>query len=65
MSSHQATVKLGELRKQLEDYLKRTEEATGFPNKDRPLELKTLRVVAFVQNDETGEVLQAGQVEVK
>lgn len=64
-SSHQVTVKLGEVRKQLEDYLKRTETATGFPNKDRPLELKNLRVVAFVQNDETGEVLQAGQVEVK
>jgi hypothetical protein len=35
-----------------------------FP-KDRPMEMKKLKVVAFVQNDDDGEVLQAVQVEVK
>jgi hypothetical protein len=31
----------------------------------RPMEFKNLRVVAFVQNDETNEVLQAVQIEVE
>ena len=36
-----------------------------FPNKERPMELKNLKVIAFVQNDDDGEVLQAVQVDVK
>jgi hypothetical protein len=34
------------------------------PSKERPLALKNLAVVAFVQNDDTTEVLQAVQVDV-
>ena len=59
------TVDLDMVRKNLKAYLDKTNEATPFPTKDRPLDLKKLRVVAFVQNDETGEVLNAVQVEVK
>jgi hypothetical protein len=58
------TVDLDEIRKNLRDYLDKTNKDTPFPNKDRPLDLKKLRVVAFVQNDATREVLQAIQVDV-
>jgi hypothetical protein len=64
-SSHTATVDLPELRKKLKAYLDTYEKEEGFPNKDRPLELKKLRVVALVQNDDTKEILQAAQVEIK
>jgi thiol-disulfide isomerase/thioredoxin len=62
---HEANVDLDELRKSLTKYL---DDYAGtvdaFPNKERPLELKNFRVVAFVQNDQTKEVLQAIQVPV-
>jgi hypothetical protein len=58
------TVDLDELRKELSKYLEETNKDNPFPNKDRPLDLKKLRVVAFVQNDATREVLQAIQVDV-
>ena len=59
-----AVVKLDELRKSLEKYLDEyaKEEMATFPNK--PLAMKNLRVIAFVQNDETGDVLQATQVDL-
>jgi hypothetical protein len=44
----------------LDDYAKEH----PFSDSDRPLELKNLRVVALVQNDDSGAVLQARQVEV-
>lgn len=58
------TVDLDAVRKNLREYLDKTDKETPFPKKDRPLDLKNLRVVAFVQNDATREVLQAVQVEV-
>lgn len=61
---HSATVNLAELRKALTKYLDTTAKKQPFPNNDRPLDLKKLRVVAFVQNDKTKEVLQAVQVPV-
>ncbi|HEY7159127.1 MAG TPA: hypothetical protein VH575_34605 [Gemmataceae bacterium] len=57
-------VDLDAVRKELRAYLDKTDKDRPFPKKDRPLELKNLRVVAFVQNDATREVLQAVQVEV-
>ncbi|GIW81234.1 MAG: hypothetical protein KatS3mg105_3041 [Gemmatales bacterium] len=64
-----ATVDLAELRKSLNNYLDEKEKAytkQGFPfPKERPLDLKNLHVVAFVQNDETKEVLHAVQVPVE
>ena len=50
------------LKKYLDDFAKNNDQP--FPNKDRPMELKNLKVVAFVQNDRTKEVLQAVQVDV-
>lgn len=61
-----AVVDLAELRKTLAAYLDKYAEKEGpFPTKDQPLELKKLKVVAFVQNDENIEVLQAVQADVK
>jgi hypothetical protein len=59
------TVDLDDLRKKLNGYLDEAAKDMGdFPNKERPLELKKLKVVAFVQNDATKEILQAIQVPV-
>ena len=61
-----ATVDLDEVRKSLAKYLDTYSEKEGpFPTKERPLDLKKLRVVAFLQNDQTKEVLQAAQTDVK
>jgi hypothetical protein len=61
-----ASVNLEELRKDLAKYM--TEYAAKarveFPDPEKVLDLKNLRVVAFVQNDKTKEVLQAVQVDV-
>ncbi|HXG09121.1 MAG TPA: hypothetical protein VNK04_04970 [Gemmataceae bacterium] len=62
---HTASVDLEELRKELRKYLDDAAKEHGFPNAERPLDLKNLRVVAFIQNDQTKEVLQAVQVEVR
>jgi hypothetical protein len=59
------TVDLAELRKGLSAYLDKYAEKDAFPTKERPLELKKFKVVAFVQNDENVEVLQAVQADVK
>jgi hypothetical protein len=50
------------LNKFLDDFAK---EDGPFPRADRPLALKNLKLVAFVQNDATKEVLQAVQVDVE
>jgi hypothetical protein len=62
----EATVDLDDLRKALKKYLDDyAEKEDSFPNKERPLELKKLRLVAFVQDDKSREILQAIQVDVK
>ena len=48
----------GDLSKYLDDY---AAKGRGFASPDRPLDLKGLKVVALVQDDETGEVVQAAQ----
>src|SRR5262245_31462852 len=60
------TVNLDDLRLKINDYLDDCAKNEGeFPKPDRPLELKNLRVVALVQDDDTNDVLQAAQVDVK
>lgn len=65
-SRHKASINLADLRGSLTKYLNDF-EATGkfFANPRRPLALSHLRVIAFVQDDYTREILQAVQVEVK
>jgi hypothetical protein len=60
-----ASVNLSELRQSLTTYLDEYGKTHAFPNSRRPLDLKDLRVVAFIQDDQTKEVLQTAQVEVK
>ena len=47
-----------DLTKYLDDF---AEKGRAFPYPERPLDLKGLKVVALVQDDETGEILQAAQ----
>jgi hypothetical protein len=65
---HTARVDLGEVRNGLAKYL--DEYVAENPNRpfarpDRPMALKDLRVVALVQNDRTGEIFQALQMDVQ
>jgi thiol-disulfide isomerase/thioredoxin len=55
-----------EVRKELTKYLEEFEKTDDgpFPRPDRPLALRNLKLVAFVQNDATREVLTAVQVDV-
>ena len=58
-------VDLGNLRKQLVGYLDHYEETMRtFPQVSRPLDFHGLRVIAFLQDDSTNEILQAVQVDV-
>jgi hypothetical protein len=61
------TVDLEEVRKGLTRYLDEHAKKSELPlpNAGRPMDLKNLKVVAFVQNDRTHEVLQAVQVDVR
>jgi hypothetical protein len=58
------TVDLDELRHKLSAYLDNYGKERPFADSDRPLELKNLHVVALVQNDDSGVILQARQVAV-
>jgi hypothetical protein len=64
-SKHSATVNLAELSKSLGDYLTASNEKRPFIDDERPLNLKNLKVVAFIQNDDGKQVLQAAQVDVE
>jgi hypothetical protein len=60
-----ATVDLDELKKKLTSYLDEAAKDLGeFPSKERPMELKKLRVIAFIQDDANKEIVQAAQVDV-
>ena len=66
--AHEQTVTIdkAEVRAKLDKFLDEFARAEGeFPKPDRPLALDNLKLVALVQNDATGEVLQAVQVDLK
>lgn len=63
-SSHTATVKLGELKKDLTKYLDDFQTRRPFPKRDRPMTMEHLKAIAIVQDDETGEILQAAIVPI-
>jgi hypothetical protein len=65
-SNHSFAIELGELRKSLTAYLEQyRKENPEVIFIEKPLKLARLRVVAFVQDDATQEVLQVSQAEVK
>lgn len=64
------TVKLDDVRmdnnKTLDDFVADAKkQGADFSFSSRPMDLKNLKLVAFVQNDETSEVLQVVQVDVE
>ncbi len=60
-----ASVKLDDLKKTLSDYMATYHKDTAkFSNPDRPLKFEHLNVIVMVQNDETGEILNAVQLDV-
>ena len=64
------TLKLDDVRlandKSLDEFVAVAKrQVPGFSFSVRPMDLKNLKLVAFVQNDETSEVLQAVQVDVE
>ena len=57
-------VDLERLRTRLLKHLKRIETETSADMSDKPLDLKALHLVAFVQDGDDGEVLQAAAIPV-
>jgi thiol-disulfide isomerase/thioredoxin len=65
-AEHAAVVDLAELETKLTKYLDNfAKNEAAFPDAQRPMRFRDLSVVAFVQNDDTSEVLQALEVKVK
>jgi hypothetical protein len=65
MQSAKKDVDLSDLRKRHISYLDNYELTTRpFPQISRPFDMQNLRVIAFVQDDSTYEILQATQVDV-
>ena len=66
-SDHTVTIDPADvLREKQVKYLDAFAKEEGeFPRPDRPLAFANLKLIAFVQNDATGEVLQAVQVDLK
>jgi hypothetical protein len=66
-SDHSFEVDLERLRASLNKYLDAFNKSDDGPLLDdqRPMRFQNLRVVAFIQNDETREVLQAAEVALK
>jgi hypothetical protein len=63
-AKQEVKVNLADLKKSLTEYLEKANARRPFIDEERPLDLKHLEVVAFVQNDKTKEILQAARVEV-
>ncbi len=58
------TIDLAEQKKKVEEAEDNAVKGVGIFGKAPPVEMKNLRLVAFVQNEDTGEVLQAVQADL-
>ncbi len=56
--------RISEVRKTLVDYLDKSAKRQPFLDDERPLNLKNLKAIAFIQDDKSKEVYQAIQVDV-
>jgi RNA polymerase sigma factor (sigma-70 family) len=66
-SKQTVTVDLAELKKQLAGYLGEVSKKRPPPTnlrEVRPMDLRNLKVVALVQDDKTGEILQAAEIDL-
>ncbi len=59
-----ATVDVNELRTKLAKYLDEHHTTRPFPNTDRPMEFKNFRVVAFIQDDKSKQIVQGTVVDL-
>lgn len=59
-----ASLNLGQVRKSLEDYLAGVSKKTGVAWPVKPLALTKLKVICFVQDEESKQVFQAAQADV-
>ena len=65
-SSQTASASLPEIKTDLTKYLDDyAATKRPFPKRDRPMDMKHLKAIAFVQDDESAEILQAAIVDVK
>ncbi len=60
-----ATADLDKIREEINKHLDDISKRADHTFSARPMALRNLRVVAFIQNDDTGEVVQAAQVDVE
>jgi hypothetical protein len=58
------TIDLAEVTKGLTAFLDESEKKRPFLDDERPMALGNLKVIAFIQNDDSKEILQAGQADV-
>lgn len=58
------SVNLAGLKKTVNDFLNQSAKERPFPDNERPLNLKRLKVIAFVQDEKSKEVYQAAQADV-
>ncbi len=64
-TSHSMELDLTSLHQELTEYLDGFARRRPFSNPSRPLDFQGLKVVALVQNDKTGEIVQAAQFDLK
>jgi hypothetical protein len=57
-------VSLDDLRRDLKQYLDKAEADGPFRSDDWPLKLKSVKIIALIQDDESKEILQAAQIDV-
>ncbi|MBL8864467.1 MAG: hypothetical protein JNK93_02795, partial [Planctomycetia bacterium] len=63
-AEHTVTVNANEIREGLTKFLDEAARETDAPRGERPLALKNLKLVAFIQHDSTGDILNAAQVDL-
>ena len=65
---HTAKANLAEIRNGADEVpqrLRRRDPESPVRGPDRPMDMKAVRVIALVQNDKTGEIVQALQIELE
>jgi hypothetical protein len=60
-----ASVKLDDLKAELNKELDKFEKERSIKFPSRPMDMKHLKVIVLVQDDDSGEILQAAQMDVK
>jgi hypothetical protein len=61
-AKHDVKLNVAELTKSLKTYLANADKNRKFLDDERPLDLKNLMIVAFIQNDSNKQVLEAAQI---